>query len=82
MPVNAYVAYAIAVVEAIHVQLIADIDAVRLVMRRRARRRRQQNRLIDQVDGDHNLVPGAWRDGEHPEEVHSCTQYHPVGAVA
>jgi hypothetical protein len=27
MPVNAYVAYAIAVVKAIHVQLIADIDA-------------------------------------------------------
>jgi hypothetical protein len=46
MPVNAYAALAIAAVEAIHVQLIADIDALRLVMTRKARRRRRR-RVIE-----------------------------------
>jgi hypothetical protein len=39
-----YGAYALAVVQAMHLQIIADIDALRLAMRRARRRRRRRRR--------------------------------------
>jgi hypothetical protein len=44
MPANPHVAYAIAAVQGVHVQIIADVDAAHLVIRRRRAIRRRRRR--------------------------------------